>query len=204
MSDLILSSKDFKTLSSDTRVQIMKLLAARNHNLTELSAKLGIALPSVKQHINILLESSLIILSDSSHKWKYYSLSRKGKMLLEPEGSQGSQIMIVLSSSLIGLVGIALIVAALFGSTMLSAGSFQASAPMMNSSGDKVLSAGVPIVTEATIDKQAAASSALQETPEPRHSSGFLGFNPIAMSIVGALLLAFSVVFYLRKAKSFR
>lgn len=211
MPELVLSSKDFKTLSSDTRVHIIKLLSSRNHNLTELSSKLGIALPSVKQHINVLLESGLIIPSDTGHKWKYYSLSRKGRRLLEPESSQ---VMVVLSSSLIGVLGVALILASLFGSALYSAGSSSYIAGP--SPDDRVLSATVPIVTEAAIERQAAASGSSPNDSQARPSSdvsssavqprlsGFFGFNPAVLGVVGALLLALAFVFYLKKTKSFR
>ena len=112
MAELILSGNDFKTLSSGTRLQIIKLLSGRNYNLTELSAKLKLSAPSVKQHIDVLLASDLIVMVDSTHKWKYYSLSRKGRKIVEP---YSTQVLIVLSTSLVGILGIALIASAFFG-----------------------------------------------------------------------------------------
>ena len=119
MPDLILSASDFKTLSSETRVQILKLLAGRNYNLTELSVKLSLSAPSIKQHIDLLVESRLIEHVDSGHKWKYYSLSRKGRKLVDQQKAN-SQVLIVLATVFIGLVGVAAIASVLLGSNPYS------------------------------------------------------------------------------------
>lgn len=101
MPELILSSSDFKALSSDTRVQIIKLLVERNYNISELSSKLSMSAPTIKQHLDVLQNCDLISLaSDSSRKWKYYSLSRKGLKLVSKEDKN---ILVVLASSVIGV-----------------------------------------------------------------------------------------------------
>jgi DNA-binding transcriptional ArsR family regulator len=119
MPDLILSANDFKTLSSETRVRILKLLASRNYNLTELSVKLSLSAPSIKQHIDLLVESRLIEQVDSSHKWKYYTLSRKGRKLVDQQKAN-SQVLIVLATVFIGLVGVAAIASMLLGGSPYS------------------------------------------------------------------------------------
>ena len=130
MAELTLSSTEFKALSSDTRVQIIKLLKERNHTLTELASKMGLASPSVKQHLDILLRSEIIEQIDEGRKWKYYSLTRKGENLLKGDESD-TTILIVLSISSIALVGFLLLFASSFGIYYMSTGSLasEASAP---------------------------------------------------------------------------
>ncbi len=114
LDEVQLSSNEFKALSSDSRTTILKLLNERNYTLTELASKLDMSSPTVKQHLNILLESDLIELIDEGRKWKYYSLTRKGKKISSPESSS---FLIILSFAVIGLVGLMLF---LFGSTLFS------------------------------------------------------------------------------------
>ena len=116
---LTLDSRDFKALASDSRKDILKYLKERNCTLTELASKMNMSSPSVKQHLDILIESGLIELKDEGRKWKYYSLSRKGKTISSPEKS--SNILIILSIASIALVGILL----MFSSMLVSLGGSQ-------------------------------------------------------------------------------
>jgi len=192
MAELILSVNDFKTLSSDTRLQIIKLLSGRNYNLTELSAKLKLSAPSIKQHIEVLLASDLIVMIDSSHKWKYYTLSRKGKKLVEP---YSTQVLIVLSSSLIGILGIALIASAIFG--------FQALGVVSGSAvSDSVKTlASAPSVAEAG-NEAVSAGAGQQLIPQalPQAAAGY----SLLFLVLGVLFLAFAFLVYKRKIRLFR
>lgn len=195
MAELILSAVDFKTLSSGTRLQIIKLLSTRNHNLTELSARLKLSAPSIKQHIDVLLASDLIVQIESAHKWKYYTLSRKGKRLVEP---YSSQVLIVLSTSLVGILGIALIASSIFGFQTLT--SSAGSAPALR---DSVKAFGPPVASEAskiastTVSNQAAQP--LVQTVTQQSS-----LNPLLFLMIGAILLVFAFLIYKRKIRLFR
>ena len=112
MDKVQLSKSEFKALSSDTRNQIIKLLRQRNFTLSELSQKMSLSAPTVKQHLNVLLDSGLIELKDEGRKWKYYSLSRKGKKIAFQEQTQ---FMIVLAVSSIAVVSLLLIFYASIG-----------------------------------------------------------------------------------------
>ncbi len=99
---LVLDRDTFKSLSSDTRVKILKLLEKRRHTLSEISKELGISLANAKEHLEKLLDSELISLKDEGRKWKYYELTRKGKKLVN--SSSGYQkIVVVLAAAFIGL-----------------------------------------------------------------------------------------------------
>ena len=79
MPELSLTQSDFKALSSESRTKILKILEGRNYTLSELSAKTGMAAPTIKQHASILVDSGLIELRDEGRKWKYYELTEAGK-----------------------------------------------------------------------------------------------------------------------------
>ncbi|MCX6798662.1 MAG: winged helix-turn-helix domain-containing protein [Candidatus Diapherotrites archaeon] len=98
---ITLSVNEFKALASDTRASIIKLLQERNHTLSELSKKLSLAAPTVKQHLSILEGAEIIQGLEEGRKWKYYSLTKKGKNIFSPE--QSANILVVLCTSIIAL-----------------------------------------------------------------------------------------------------
>jgi len=101
---ITLSAHEFKALASETRTAIIKLLQSRNHTLTELSKKLGLAAPTVKQHLGILESAELIHGIDEGRKWKYYCLTRKGKNIFTAE--QPISVLFVLGASAVALVAV--------------------------------------------------------------------------------------------------
>lgn len=104
MDEIVLSSNEFKALASDTRTQIIKLLQDRNYTLSEFASKLNLRAPTVKQHLEILQRASLVQQIDEGRKWKYYSLTRRGKGMFSESDSR--QILIILAITLIGLFGL--------------------------------------------------------------------------------------------------
>lgn len=101
--EIRLSSNEFKALASETRAGIIKLLKERNHTLTELSKKLRLAAPTIKQHLGVLEGAELIQEMDEGRKWKYYCLTRKGKNIFSAETPVN--VLIVLAVSIFALVG---------------------------------------------------------------------------------------------------
>lgn len=102
--EIRLSSNEFKALASDTRTSIIKLLKLRNHTLTEISKKLKLAAPTIKQHLGILEDAQLIQELDEGRKWKYYMLTRKGKNIFSNETPVN--VLIVLGVSVFALAGL--------------------------------------------------------------------------------------------------
>ncbi len=72
----------FKTLSSDTRMELLASLQERRKTLSELAAERDISLPGAKQHLELLEEAGLIRKNDEGRKWKYYELTPQGKTIL--------------------------------------------------------------------------------------------------------------------------
>ncbi len=81
----VLSAAQFKALSTETRTRILKLLGQRKHTQAELAAALGIAAPSVKEHLDALVAARLISKESTDRKWKYFDLTPTGRAILNPE-----------------------------------------------------------------------------------------------------------------------
>jgi len=95
---ITLDKETFKVLSSDTRVEILKLLRKRRMTLSELAKFLGMSVSSVKEHLDNLCKADLIKQLDEGHKWKYYQLTGKGKEIVDPVEKK---VFIVLGLSLV-------------------------------------------------------------------------------------------------------
>ena len=104
MDAITLSGNEFKALSSDTRTGIIKMLQDRNYTLSEMSKKMNLAAPTIKQHLSVLENAELIEQVDEGRKWKYYCLTRKGKKMFSDE--QPHNILIVLGASFIALAAV--------------------------------------------------------------------------------------------------
>jgi DNA-binding transcriptional ArsR family regulator len=80
-----LGAEVFKTLSSETRVEMMHALTQRRKTLSELAKEAEISLPGAKQHLELLENAGLVRKLDEGRKWKYYELTVLGKRII-PEG----------------------------------------------------------------------------------------------------------------------
>jgi len=79
-----LDRKSFEALAGQTRVKALKSLLRRRKTLTELSEELQLSPSTMKEHLDVLVDSELITQLDEGRKWKYYELTRKGKQIAEP------------------------------------------------------------------------------------------------------------------------
>jgi DNA-binding transcriptional ArsR family regulator len=100
--DIRLDKETFKALASGTRVDVLKLLNQRRHMQSELAVSLDLSVPTVKEHLAALEKAGLVERHDEGRKWKYYSLTKKGKGVLNPEEMK---IWIVLSMLVFSVVG---------------------------------------------------------------------------------------------------
>ncbi|MEW6294812.1 MAG: winged helix-turn-helix domain-containing protein [Candidatus Diapherotrites archaeon] len=183
MVEITLSSNEFKALSSDTRVHIIKLLKQRNHTLTEISSKLNLASPTIKQHLDILVQSNLVQLNDEGRKWKYYALTRKGKNILEP--SMQTNVLILVGISFIALM----FVTYLFSFT-LQQGSLGAGMRAQS----KDYSAKITAPQTAAPSAGETAGTADSETSElGRPIAGTYGITIIQLIAFLALIIALSM-----------
>ncbi|MEA3190350.1 MAG: hypothetical protein QOD77_932 [Thermoplasmata archaeon] len=84
--ELPLDDALLKVLSSESRREIMRLLAERRMTGAELATRLELGKPAVSEHLKKLLEAGLIDrFDDPERRWVYYSLSQRGRSILEPQ-----------------------------------------------------------------------------------------------------------------------
>jgi DNA-binding transcriptional ArsR family regulator len=97
---IVLDRKSFEALAVDTRVKILKALQQRRKTLSELSAELNLSVSGVKEHLETLENAALVTKMDDGHKWKYYELTNKGSVVVQP---RELKVWILLAISLVAL-----------------------------------------------------------------------------------------------------
>jgi DNA-binding MarR family transcriptional regulator len=80
----------------------LKKLDERAKTVSELSREVNFYKSAVHRHLSRLIESGLVERRDGDNKWVYYSLTRKGKRILNP---QRTEIAILLSTAILSLLG---------------------------------------------------------------------------------------------------
>lgn len=79
---VVLDYETIKALSYDTRLNILKVLKEDSKTLSEISEFLDLQPSTIKEHLKKLVDSDLIKKEDTDRKWKYYSLTKKGKKVV--------------------------------------------------------------------------------------------------------------------------
>lgn len=95
----------FEALSSDTRRKVLLELASRPRTVTELSKRIGIQKSAVYEHLRILGDVELVHRNESDNEFVYYTLTEKGKALVNQGSSPGYKIYIMLGASLFSIAG---------------------------------------------------------------------------------------------------
>lgn len=86
MSELVLEKDKLKVISVESRVNILKVLSKRRETLSDLSKKLKLSKPTLKEHLDLLEKSGFVRKISSENIWKYYELTEQGKNVLNPSG----------------------------------------------------------------------------------------------------------------------
>ncbi len=100
---ITIDRKVFRSLASDTKIDILKSLDSKRKILSELASELGMSVSTVKEHLDGLVRADLIKQVDDSHKWKYYELTKTGNDILHP-GS--NKFMFILSAALLSMAAV--------------------------------------------------------------------------------------------------
>ena len=195
MTDIELGRAEFKALSSDTRTQIIKFLNERNYTLSEISKKLELSAPTVKQHLEILENSEIIIQLDSGHKWKYYTLTKKGKILVKEKETTHKLIVIgasaiLLSFLLFGLLGSLSMSSMSVQAPIFTGSDFEegfAAADSAEQPRTSVANESAELGTKSDSDKYVREEGTLQTEETPQ-----LAFNEILRTI--AMIMVISAV----------
>lgn len=104
---ILLDREVFAALASDTRVAILKELDQRRKTLAELSRSLSAHKSALHKHLVKLVEAGLVSKHYDRHKWKYYSLTWKGKHLLHPEQMKIRLLLSLAVGTCVGAAGAA-------------------------------------------------------------------------------------------------
>jgi DNA-binding transcriptional ArsR family regulator len=178
--DIRLDKETFKALASGTRVDVLKLLNQRRHMQSEIAASLSLSVPTVKEHLAALEKAGLVERHDEGRKWKYYSLTKKGKGVLNPEEMK---IWIVLSMLVFSVVG------GIWSSLKMFA---QPAAPMAE--------AKMAMSLEATADAAPIAMKAVEQAPEVAQAASYW---PYVFGIA-AIVLAAALIYLFYKSAQYK
>lgn len=88
MADLELDLNLIKAISSDKRIDILKLLNKGRKTPTDIAKELNLSTPTTLEHLDKLIENDLVQRIDEGRKWKYYSLTNKGELLVNSNNSK--------------------------------------------------------------------------------------------------------------------
>jgi DNA-binding transcriptional ArsR family regulator len=103
MDDEIRLDRDtFKALAAETRVAMLKSLSRRRMTGAELAQAARLSPSTVKEHLDRLEKAGLIEQEDEGRKWKYYSLTFKGRQITAAQ-RPSMRVWIVLGLSIIAL-----------------------------------------------------------------------------------------------------
>ncbi|MFW6024927.1 MAG: winged helix-turn-helix domain-containing protein [Candidatus Woesearchaeota archaeon] len=101
---VVLDYETIKALSYDTRLNILRVLKEDSKTLSEISESLDLQPSTIKEHLKKLLDSDLISKEDTDRKWKYYSLTKKGKKVVGKK-EFNVKFMLFINSILAALFG---------------------------------------------------------------------------------------------------
>ena len=71
---LLLEEEVFKVIANQKRLEIIQLLKKREMNVTEMAAMLGLRQPNLSQHLTLLRQQKLVVVSKKGQK-VYYKLA---------------------------------------------------------------------------------------------------------------------------------
>lgn len=80
----LIDKETLKAIAVDTRMNILKLLSKKKYTLTDISDMLGLGNSTVSEHMEHLAKAGLVEKEETDRKWKYYSLTLKGRRFVEP------------------------------------------------------------------------------------------------------------------------
>lgn len=98
---VVLDKGTFKALAVDTRINILKLLLEKDRTGSQLAEELDMRPSTIKEHVDVLVKAKLIKQEDTDRKWKFYSLTFKGKNVVNPKRRE------VLVGFFLSLMGVA-------------------------------------------------------------------------------------------------
>ena len=102
---VLIDRETLKAIAVDTRLNILKLLAKKKYTLTDLSEMLGLGNSTIKEHMDNLIKAGLVEKEETDRKWKFYSITLKGRRLVEP---REIKVLFMFALSAIGAIASAI------------------------------------------------------------------------------------------------
>jgi len=141
---ILIDRETLKAIAVDTRINILKILSKKSYTLSDISDMLGLGASTVKEHLDTLLEAKLVKKEETDRKWKYYSLTFKGRRFIEPKEVK---VLFAFITTLIAAIGTALVFAKRFilnGSQKLMVASPETARinAIMDTAGEEMLAKG--------------------------------------------------------------
>lgn len=99
---VLIDRETLKAIAVDTRLNILKLLAKKKYTLSDLSEMLGLGNSTVKEHMDNLIKAELAEKEQTERKWKFYSITLKGRRLVEP---REIKVLFMFAASFVAAVG---------------------------------------------------------------------------------------------------
>jgi len=178
---ILIDKETLKAIAVDTRLNILKLLLKKKYTLSDIAGILGLGVSTIKEHLDILLKAGLIKKEDTERKWKYYSLTFKGKRLIEP---REIKVLFAFITTLIAAVGMTFVFAKSF--LMKGAQTFAAEAPRALNVMEAAKDAGIGRAELA----QVAEEAVIQGTKASPYNLSIIIF------IILLILIALSAFFF--------
>jgi DNA-binding transcriptional ArsR family regulator len=144
---IVIDRDTLKAIVVENRLSILKLLLEKKYTQSEFAELLSISKPSVKEHLDILEKAKLITKEDTKRKWKYYSITFKGRFLVKP---REVKVMFAFAFNIVAFLGVGAFILkekVFVGATTLSQVSAEA-VPMMARSLEASVADAAPNVVE--------------------------------------------------------
>jgi predicted ArsR family transcriptional regulator len=196
---VVMDDKTFKSLTSKTRAEILKLLKKRNHTLSEIAEKLKISKTTAKEHLDILMEGRLIEQVPSTNIWKYYTLTKDGRKLVGEEGPK--RVVITLVTFVIGFL------LSVYG-FMGIAGNLVAEQTMTAEIAEAPAAGGArdaeteKVIAPATAEEAYAdAGNIAETTAQPPGQVPAYDYKPLVLGIAGIAIMAIALLMFIRSKR---
>jgi len=187
--DIRLDKETFKALASGTRVDVLKLLNQRRHMQSEIAASLGLSVPTVKEHLDGLEKAGLVERHEEGRKWKYYSLTKKGKGILNPEELKIWIVLAMLVFSVVGGIWT-------WFRNLVPGGEMAMS---LEATAD-----AAPMAMKAAVEESVGAVQSLAATaPEPVPVAEAVNYWPYVFGIA-AIILAVALIYLIYKSAQYK
>jgi len=99
----IVDREVLKVLSTETRMDIIKELSEGGRTPSDLSKRLNKSDATIVEHLDVLCKAGLVKKTEQpGKKWIFYSLTERGKGIIS---SKSRRLVIILSTSIIALIG---------------------------------------------------------------------------------------------------